>query len=108
MQQGAGLDELKHDQSTEESVAQKCKDAIVENKCEIIRENTEPNKVGSEEVVDLDPDQLPTSTFVVLVSSIIPISNLSHKTFAHILVSVELNLRGLLGLGKSDLSGDKC
>nr|GEW56054.1 hypothetical protein [Tanacetum cinerariifolium] len=33
---GAGLDELKHDLSIEESVAQKCKNAIVENKREII------------------------------------------------------------------------
>ncbi|GJT47973.1 hypothetical protein Tco_0974130 [Tanacetum coccineum] len=49
--------------------------------------NIEPNKAGSEEVVDLDPDQLPTLAFVVLVSSIIPISNLSHKTFANTLVS---------------------
>ncbi|GKB49816.1 hypothetical protein Tco_0900569 [Tanacetum coccineum] len=29
--------------------------------------NIEPNKAGSEEVVDLDPDQLPTLAFVVLV-----------------------------------------
>ncbi|GKC15330.1 hypothetical protein Tco_1012112 [Tanacetum coccineum] len=49
-------------------------------------ENIKPNKAGSEEVADLDPDQLPTSAFVVLVSSIIPISNLSQKTFAHTLV----------------------
>ncbi|GJZ91423.1 hypothetical protein Tco_0663350 [Tanacetum coccineum] len=85
-QQGAGLDELKHDLSIEEFVAQKCKDAIVENKLEIITlcgANIEPNKSGSEEVADLDLDQLPTLAFVVLVSSIIPISNLSHKTFAH-------------------------
>ncbi|GJX56076.1 hypothetical protein Tco_0285973 [Tanacetum coccineum] len=85
-QEGVGLDELKHDLSTEESMAQKCKDAIVENKCEIIRVNIKPNKAGSKEVADLDPNQLPTSDFVVLVSSIIPISNLSHKTFAHTLV----------------------
>ncbi|GJV59777.1 hypothetical protein Tco_1465877 [Tanacetum coccineum] len=86
-QQGAGLDELKHDLSTEESVAQKCKDAIVKNKREIIRANIKLNKAGLEEVADLDPNQLPTLTFVVLVSSIIPISNLSHKTFAHTLIS---------------------
>ncbi|GJY75358.1 hypothetical protein Tco_0480474 [Tanacetum coccineum] len=45
--------------------------------------NIEPNKADPEEVADLDLDQLPTSAFVVLVSSIVPISNLSHKTFAH-------------------------
>nr|GEX48072.1 hypothetical protein [Tanacetum cinerariifolium] len=45
--------------------------------------NIEPNKADSEEVADLDPDQLPTSAFVVLVSSIIPILNLSHQTFSH-------------------------
>ncbi|GJT36552.1 retrovirus-related pol polyprotein from transposon TNT 1-94 [Tanacetum coccineum] len=61
--QRGGLDELKHDMSTEESMAQKCKDAIVENKREIIRVNIEPNKAGSEEVADLDPDQLPTLAF---------------------------------------------
>ncbi|GJY02050.1 hypothetical protein Tco_0360202 [Tanacetum coccineum] len=87
--QGAGLDELKHDLSTEEFIAQKCKDVIVKNKREIIRANIEPNKAGSEEVADLDPDQLPTLAFVVLVSSIIPISNLSHKTFAHMLAPPE-------------------
>ncbi|GJR74521.1 hypothetical protein Tco_0086886 [Tanacetum coccineum] len=81
--QGVGLDKLKHDLSTEESVAQKCKDAIVKNKCEIIRANIKPNKACSEEVADLDLDQLPTSAFIVLVSSIIPILNLSHKNFAH-------------------------
>ncbi|GJT86224.1 hypothetical protein Tco_1067941 [Tanacetum coccineum] len=64
MQHRTGLDELKHDLSTEESVAQKCKIAIVKNKREIIRENIEPNKVGSEEVANLDPDQLPTLAFV--------------------------------------------
>ncbi|GJX56604.1 hypothetical protein Tco_0286501 [Tanacetum coccineum] len=84
---GASLDELKHDLSTEESMAQKYKDTIVENKREIIRVNIKPNKAGSKEVADLDLDQLPTSDFVVLVSSIIPISNLSHKTFVHTLVS---------------------
>nr|GEZ49145.1 hypothetical protein [Tanacetum cinerariifolium] len=86
-EQGVGLDELKHDLSTKESAAQKCKDVIVENKCEIISlsgANIEPNKADSEEVADLDPDQLPTSAFVVLVSSIIPILNLSHQTFSHI------------------------
>ncbi|GJU07059.1 hypothetical protein Tco_1123489, partial [Tanacetum coccineum] len=103
MQQGAGLDELKHDQSTEESVAQK---SALESSYFVTRENTEPNKVGSEEVADMDPDQLPTSAFVVLVSSIIPISNLSHKTFAHTLVSVEL-LRNSGGDSEPDLSFDK-
>nr|GEW11747.1 hypothetical protein [Tanacetum cinerariifolium] len=49
-------------------------------------ENIEPNKAASEEVADLDPDQLPTLDFVVLVSFVIPISNLSHKTFAHTIV----------------------
>ncbi|GJX77713.1 hypothetical protein Tco_0324524 [Tanacetum coccineum] len=72
--QGAGLDELKHDLSTEEFIAQKCKDVIVKNKREIIRANIEPNKAGSEEVADLDPDQLPTLAFVVLVE-IFPASN---------------------------------
>nr|GEY88416.1 hypothetical protein [Tanacetum cinerariifolium] len=45
--------------------------------------NIEPNKAGSREVADLDLGQLPTSAFVVLVSSIIPISNLSNKTFSY-------------------------
>ncbi|GJR29624.1 hypothetical protein Tco_1105856 [Tanacetum coccineum] len=76
---GASLDELKHDLSTEESMAQKYKDTIVENK----RVNIKPNKAGSKEVADLDLDQLPTLAFVVLVSSIIPISNLLHNTFSH-------------------------
>nr|GEZ61417.1 hypothetical protein [Tanacetum cinerariifolium] len=84
--QGAGLDELKHDLSTEESVAHKCKNAIVKNKHEIISlcdSNIEPNKADPEEVADLDPDQIPISASVVLVSSIVPISILSHNTFSH-------------------------
>ncbi|GJS24523.1 reverse transcriptase domain-containing protein [Tanacetum coccineum] len=86
MQQGAGLDELKHDLSIEESVAHKCKNAIIENEHEITSlcgANIEPNKADPEEVADLDPDQLPSSASEVLVSSIVPISSLSHKTFAH-------------------------
>ncbi|GKA71257.1 hypothetical protein Tco_0777396, partial [Tanacetum coccineum] len=89
---GAGLDEVKHDLSTKESVAQKCKDVIVKNKREIIRANIEPNKAGLEKVVDLDPDQLPTLAFVVFVSSIIPISNLSHKNFAQMMGMMTLDL----------------
>nr|GEW14233.1 hypothetical protein [Tanacetum cinerariifolium] len=64
--QGAGLDELKHDLSTEEYVAQKCKDAIVKNKSAsessyfVPGANIELNKAGSKEVADLDPNQLPT------------------------------------------------
>ncbi|GJY00881.1 hypothetical protein Tco_0359033 [Tanacetum coccineum] len=84
--QGAGLDELKHDLSTKEYVAHKCKNEIVENEHEIMSlygANIEPNMVDPEEVADLDPDQLPTSASVVLVSSIVPISSLLHKTFAH-------------------------
>ncbi|GJZ82949.1 hypothetical protein Tco_0648122, partial [Tanacetum coccineum] len=86
MQQGAGLDELKHDLSTKESMAYKCKDAIIKNKHEIMSlcgANIEPNKADPEEVADLDMDQLPTLASVVLVSSIVPILSLSHKTFAH-------------------------
>ncbi|GJZ57582.1 hypothetical protein Tco_0613076 [Tanacetum coccineum] len=89
MQQGAGLDELKHDLSIEESVAHKCKNAIIENEHEITSlcgANIEPNKADPEEVADLDLDQLPTSASIVLVSSIVPISSLSHKTFSHTLV----------------------
>nr|GEV23830.1 hypothetical protein [Tanacetum cinerariifolium] len=96
---GAGLDELKRDLSTEESVAHKCKDSIVENEHEImslcgikhflviwyrpsflkaasesshfvLRANIEPNKADQEEVAELDLDQLPTSASIVLVSSI--------------------------------------
>nr|GEZ91691.1 hypothetical protein [Tanacetum cinerariifolium] len=84
--QGAGLDELKHDLSTEESVAHKCKNAIVENEHEIMSlcdSNIEPNKADPEEVADLDPDQIPISASVALVSSIVPISILSHKTFSY-------------------------
>ncbi|GJY37676.1 hypothetical protein Tco_0424040 [Tanacetum coccineum] len=36
MQQGVGLDELKHDPSAEESLTHECKDVIVENEYEII------------------------------------------------------------------------
>nr|GEX26111.1 hypothetical protein [Tanacetum cinerariifolium] len=77
MQQGVALDELKHDLSTEEFVAHKCKDAIVKNKLEIIslcEANIEPNKADPEEVADMDLNQLPTSASVVRVSSIILIS----------------------------------
>nr|GEW04196.1 hypothetical protein [Tanacetum cinerariifolium] len=62
--------------------------------------NIKPNKAGSEEVADLNPDQLPTFAFVVLVSSIIPISNLSHKTFAHTLV---LNVSEFNNMTKSSV-----
>nr|GEV66342.1 hypothetical protein [Tanacetum cinerariifolium] len=81
MQQGTGLDEQKHDLSTKESKA------ALKSSYFVPGANIEPNKAGLEEVVDPDQDQLPTLDFVVLVSSIIPISNISHKTFAHTLVS---------------------
>ncbi|GKB34579.1 hypothetical protein Tco_0879521, partial [Tanacetum coccineum] len=80
---GAGLDEPKHDLSTEESVAQK---SASESSYFVPGANIKPNKSGSEEVADLDPDKLPTLAFIVLVSSIIPFSNLSHKNFGHTLV----------------------
>ncbi|GJZ76138.1 hypothetical protein Tco_0640603 [Tanacetum coccineum] len=60
MHQGAGLDELKHVLSIEESVAHKCKDAIIKNEHKIMslygRANIKPNKVNPEEVADLDLD----------------------------------------------------
>nr|GEW16420.1 retrovirus-related Pol polyprotein from transposon TNT 1-94 [Tanacetum cinerariifolium] len=77
---GAGLDELKHDLSDEESMAQK---STSKSSYFVLGANIEPNKAGSDEVADLDPDQLPTLTFVVLVSSVIPISNILYKTFTH-------------------------
>nr|GEY12526.1 hypothetical protein [Tanacetum cinerariifolium] len=89
MDRAGWLDELKHDLSTEESMAHKCKNAIVKNEHEIMSlcgSNIEPNNADPEEVANLDPDQLPTSAFVVLVYSIVPISSLAHKTFAHTLV----------------------
>ncbi|GKA61250.1 hypothetical protein Tco_0760657, partial [Tanacetum coccineum] len=61
VQQGAGLDELNHDLSTKESVAQK---SASESSYFVPGANIEPNKAGSEEVADLDPNQLPTSAFV--------------------------------------------
>ncbi|GJT98698.1 hypothetical protein Tco_1094216, partial [Tanacetum coccineum] len=122
MQQGAGLDELKHDVSTEESVAQKCKDAIVKNKREIIRANIKPNKASSEEVADLDPDQLPTSAFVGSSGPEDCLLILLRQDGADDSgpaerigtpgstdgANVEAYLRRLHVLGKSDLSGDKC
>ncbi|GJW54598.1 hypothetical protein Tco_0098683 [Tanacetum coccineum] len=64
---GAGLDELKHDLSTKESVAQK---SASESSYFVLGANIKPNKADPEEVADLDLDQLPTSASIVLVSSI--------------------------------------
>nr|GEW79508.1 hypothetical protein [Tanacetum cinerariifolium] len=80
MQQGIGLDELKHDLSTKESVAHK---SASESSHFVPLANIEPNKADSEEVVDLDLNQLPTLAFKAIVSSIILISSLLHKTFVH-------------------------